>query len=940
MKKKYLRVFSVVLSVLMLLSVVTVPVSAAEVIASGTCGDGLTWELDSEYTLTVSGTCAIPDYASVSDAPWEAHIASVKQIIINDGITSIGSNAFAVMFGLEEVTVPGTVETIGEGAFASCFGLREITLPASLKTVEDKAFSACSNLDTVNYFGSEDEWYQISIGSSNSDLEHADIYYDYCPANVSKVHNYSSYVTPATCTEMGYTTYVCDCSKSYVDDYVYPDHTLTYEIIKKPTYLEKGEGIAYCHCGFSYTYTIPVLVVIATGTHGDNVTWVLDEENTLHIYGEGYMKECFGFQGYSWSAYNTKIKKLIVYEGIKNIPTVAFGGERVYALEEIVLPRSLRELGYECFSYTKIESIVIPDNVTVIHDRAFYNCEALEYVDFPADLTTIEAGAFSGCVALKEVKLPDGVTTIENSAFEQCTSLKVLELPYELRTIGDAAFLRCSSLEKIDIPPKVNSIGKCAFEFCRAAVIENIPEGITVLDDHAFAYSASTEIDIPDSMEAVINFSFAYNTQLEAVYIPEEIKEFWAPFLQCISLTDIYYEGSEEDFKNIKNYDSVLDRSMPAEVTVHYNHKCDFNEIERKEATCAKDGYVLYKCKICPNKERDVIPAINGHIKGELISIREPGCLEQGYSKYICLTCGEVFKDDFTDAVCHSNDGYYNESEPTCTAPGQKQYVCKRCQYNLIETTAPLGHDRSNFIEVTAPTCTKTGKGTYECLRCGITEEVELEIIGHNYITEITTPATHMKEGVKTFTCSVCSDSYTETIEKIKDHSYNAVVTPPTCTANGYTTYTCECGDSYVDDEVVAEGHKYVGEVTTPATHLKEGSARYTCSACGDNYTSVIEKIKEHSYTSKVIKESTCTSTGEVLYTCECGHSYTETVAAADHTDENGDFICEVCGKEINPCSHLCHRNNIFAKIVWKIIIFICKIFGLSKTCACGRSHY
>ena len=138
---------------------------------------------------------------------------------------------------------------------------------------------------------------------------------------------------------------------------------------------------------------------------------------------------------------------------------------------------------------------------------------------------------------------------------------------------------------------------------------------------------------------------------------------------------------------------------------------------------------------------------------------------------------------------------------------------------------------------------------------------------------------------------------------------------------------------------------KLLGLILSALTAFSLTSA-VGCAEVEENFQSFWDRfgsyiLGEHEHTwEATITEPTCTEKGYTTYTCECGHSYTETVAVADHTDENGDFICEVCGKEINPCSHLCHRNNIFAKIVWKIIIFICKIFGLSKTCACGRSHY
>lgn len=88
------------------------------------------------------------------------------------------------------------------------------------------------------------------------------------------------------------------------------------------------------------------------------------------------------------------------------------------------------------------------------------------------------------------------------------------------------------------------------------------------------------------------------------------------------------------------------------------------------------------------------------------------------------------------------------------------------------------------------------------------------------------------------------------------------------------------------------------------------------------------------------LNEPTCTSKGVVEYTCECGEAYIGYIDAIGHIDEDGDFICDNCGKEFNCCTQMCHSNNPVAQFVWKIIITICKFFGIAKNCSCGRAHY
>ncbi len=117
--------------------------------ASGTCGAKLTWTLDDEGTLTISGTGAMTDYDSVSSLPWYSARKSITNVVITPGVLSIGENAFYYCTNLTSITLPDGLNFIGECAFCYCSSLTSITIPDSVTSIGWYAFRECSNLTSI-----------------------------------------------------------------------------------------------------------------------------------------------------------------------------------------------------------------------------------------------------------------------------------------------------------------------------------------------------------------------------------------------------------------------------------------------------------------------------------------------------------------------------------------------------------------------------------------------------------------------------------------------------------------------------------------------------------------------------------------------------------------------------------------------------------------------
>lgn len=106
-----------------------VVVEGNQIIASGECESGLIWEVNDKYYLTLSGTGSLSGFSVESDAPWHEYRNSIVAVIVKNGVSSIGKNAFVDMPGLLKVHIPNSVTNIVEEAFAGCTSLEEISIP-------------------------------------------------------------------------------------------------------------------------------------------------------------------------------------------------------------------------------------------------------------------------------------------------------------------------------------------------------------------------------------------------------------------------------------------------------------------------------------------------------------------------------------------------------------------------------------------------------------------------------------------------------------------------------------------------------------------------------------------------------------------------------------------------------------------------------------------
>ncbi len=139
------------------------------------------------------------------------------------------------------------------------------------------------------------------------------------------------------------------------------------------------------------------------------------------------------------------------------------------------------------FENSEIESVYLPDTLTIILSSAFQNCKNLKSVRFGNNITRIEDRAFRDCVALEKAELPDDLEKIGESAFENCTSLKKVVFPGRDIKFAMSIFMNCSSLSEV------------VFE----EGIETITEGYAM-----FGNTALKEVTVPASVKTLYAYTF------------------------------------------------------------------------------------------------------------------------------------------------------------------------------------------------------------------------------------------------------------------------------------------------------------------------------------------------------------------------------------------------------------------------------------------------
>ena len=820
--------------------------------------DNLTWTLDADGTLNISGMGAMKDYGYDSNRNPVYKNSNVKKVVIEDGVTSIGESAFFYCSSLTSITIPDSVTSIGDYAFFNCSSLTSITIPDSVTSIGESAFYGCSSLtsitipDGVTSIGNTAFSYCSSLTSitiPDSVTSIGDYAFRNCssltsitiPNSVTSIGNNTfrlckslTIITiPDSVTSIGESafdncknlkTISLSCKSSLkrsdfggqADLVSYASHTLNKTEAKAATCTEDGNNEYWTceHCGKYFlsddtnpetakAVELSETILPAIQHKNAELRNASEPTETAPGYsGDRYCPDCDKVveKGYTyWNEGNLTWK---LYED-GTLTISGTGAMKDYNNDDNPSP---------VYNNSDVKKIVIEDGVTSIGNSAFDSCRNLTSITIPDSVTSIRNGAFKNCTGLTSITIADGVTSIGAVAFYNCSSLTSIAIPDSVTSIGDSSFSNCESLITISLSCK-SSLKRSNF---------GDQADLVSYTSHTLKKTAAKAATCSESGN----------------------KEYWTcEHCGKYFLSD---DTNPETAKAVEQSETVIPAS----------HK--LTKVEAKDATCAEDGNKEYwTCEHCKKyflsddtnpetakaveQSETIIPALK-HKNATTRGASEPTETSPGYSGDLyCPDCDKVVEKGYT---------YWNEGNLTW-----KLY--EDGTLNISGTGAMKDYDNDS-----SPAC-RNSNVKKVVIEDGVTSIGNYAFWGCSNLTSITIPDSVTSIGDSAFnTCSsLTSLTIPNSVTSIGEGAFfgcsslTSITIPSSITSIGkyafdnctnLTTISLSCKSTLKKsdfgkqaDLVSYTSHTLKKTEAKAATYAENGNKEYwTCEHCGKYFLS------------------------------------------------------------------------------------------------------
>ena len=511
---------------------------------SNKCGDNATWSLDEDGTLTIKGEGA------VTRDPWQGE--TIKKLVIEEGITDLGSTTFQNCTELVSIQWPSTIKKIPSSCFAGCRSLKTIDIPAGVESIDDWAFQGCSSLlkavipSTVTYISRYDVFSDCAknfyiLGYKGSEAE------KYANENSIRFVDAANPVIPIE---------ICDitleqCAVEYDGTAKTPKVTVRdgdAELIEGEDYTVEYAnnqnigtasatvtGIGNTYAG-EKTLEFQIVDVSDELTVGDNYVRVHSGKDGGYVSTYFY-PETDGFYVFKMDSLgNKKINDLrcwdISYSYLSSRDTARYlvATEKLYSTRgydlEIGSDESVNTIVKVTIEERKASGEIngvswrfAEDGTLTIDGKDLQQAKGedgyyiwksflqeTKKLVLGKQVTTIPYDSFEEFRVLESLELPEGLLEIGSYAFNGCQKLKNVVLPSSLKTIESGAFKRCG-FKGIDVPESVESIGSSALGYDESGNLIDAFYIIGKSGSKAEAYANENNINFIDKDNPVVSIS-------------------------------------------------------------------------------------------------------------------------------------------------------------------------------------------------------------------------------------------------------------------------------------------------------------------------------------------------------------------------------------------------------------------------------------------------